>query len=419
MTLSTSHHATAADPAHRVEAAPPAAPRLNRIAWLTIWSAFAIFVMLCAGTGIGAAWARSTARVGVQAEIGLATGTVLTQPRGFGIWNNVQMGHHLRSGDSLRTAVDSLAQIKLPDGSRLELFPETQVRFDTLQHGRFLPDVRITSLRVVQGVARLHVVPPSSPRTEFAVTFPWGTAALDPGSYVVRTQNVASELTTEDGGRALLLTPRQGTYAVGPQQRVMLEAGHPPVLLPAKQNLVYDGTFTLPLADSWHSGTDRKFRDGEDVLGAVDRVVTDGEPALYLHRTGSNGHWAETYARQYLEHPLAGYRSMKVRFDVKLVYQNVPGGGYRGSEYPFLVRLKFRTPRGEHLWVRGFYYQNDTGNPTDNGELVERGQWKTYESPNLIAEIPQASEAKLLAVELTASGHDYASYIRNVEVVTE
>jgi hypothetical protein len=393
--------------------------RLNRIAWLLIWSGFALFCLLCAGAGYTAAWVRSTSMVPDRAELKAPSGAVSIQPRGFGIWNTTGPGTSLRAGDQVRTAADSSADIQLPDGSLIELFPDTQVRLDALERGRFLPDVRRTAIQVVTGVARVKATPPRSPRSRFEVWLPRGTALLDPGTYVARVHEPALiELATDEQGRASLIGGPGTGLIVDPKQRVTL-AGAEPRVEPARQSLLVNGDFADPIDRAWQTGVDRLFGGSEDTLGSVERVVIDNDPALFFRRTGSRGHWTETYARQNLDYSLAGYRSLKLRFQVKLVYQNVPGGGYKGSEYPFLVRLKFRNPKGEPLWVQGFFYQNDAGNPTNNGRLIARGDWVMYESPNLLNEIDKANESELLAVELTASGHDYASYVRNVELIAE
>lgn len=393
--------------------------RLNRIAWLLIWSGFALFCLLSAGAGYTAAWVRSTSVVPDRADLKAPSGAVAMQPRGFGIWNAAGPGTSLRAGDQVRTAADSSADIQLPDGSLIELFPETQVRIESLERGRFLPDVRTTEIQVLTGVARFRTTPPRSPRSRFEVRIPQGTALLDPGTYVARVHPPSLiELATDEQGRATLIAGPGAGLIVDPQQRVAL-AGEAPRVEPARQSLLVNGSFAESIDRAWQTGVDRLFSGTEDALGSVERVVVENEPALFFRRTGSKGHWTETYARQNLDYSLAGYRSLKLRLQVKIVYQNVPGGGYKGSEYPFLARLKFRNPKGEPLWVQGFYYQNDAGNPTNNGRLIPRGEWMTYESPNLLNEIDKANESELLAIELTASGHDYASYVRNVELVAE
>ena len=95
------------------------------------------------------------------------------------------------------------------------------------------------------------------------------------------------------------------------------------------------------------------------------------------------------------------------------------GGGYLSSEYPLIIRVKYRDVNGDEAeYVRGFYAQNDTSNPTANGELLPRATWIPFDSSNLLASLP-IKPFRILSIEIYASGWDYESYISNVRLKAE
>ena len=72
--------------------------------------------------------------------------------------------------------------------------------------------------------------------------------------------------------------------------------------------------------------------------------------------------------------------SLKLSLDVFISNQSLSGGGFRGSEYPAMVQIRYRDVDGnEQLWVRGFYYHNRDNYPTLNGEQVLQEKWYPFE----------------------------------------
>jgi hypothetical protein len=72
----------------------------------------------------------------------------------------------------------------------------------------------------------------------------------------------------------------------------------------------------------------------------------------------------------------------------------------------------------EAEWVHGFYYQNTTNNPTNNGELIRNGVWEPFESGNLF-ELADPRPFYITSLQIYASGWDYDSYVSNVRLIVE
>ena len=146
----------------------------------------------------------------------------------------------------------------------------------------------------------------------------------------------------------------------------------------------------------------------------------DDRRALHIVRSGAGGTSAITGVHQQINGEISYFSSLVFSADIRLHYQSLSGGGYLSSEYPLIIRLHYRDVNGDEFdAVHGFYYQNDTHNPTRNGEPVPRDQWVPYQTSNLLQSPGIAKPFQLLYIEIYASGCDYESYISNVRLTVE
>jgi hypothetical protein len=122
--------------------------------------------------------------------------------------------------------------------------------------------------------------------------------------------------------------------------------------------------------------------------------------------------------QQAVNRDVQGYDSLVLRLDLQLLYQSVPGGGYRASEYPVMVKITYTDIYGKDLfWVQGFYYMDLPARSTwdlPTGEKVPMGIWYTYESPNLFELLRDTRPARINAISIYAAGHDYESRVADV-----
>jgi hypothetical protein len=201
---------------------------------------------------------------------------------------------------------------------------------------------------------------------------------------------------------------------VGNGERAVLVVGQAPVMPPiSREQLLANGEFQLGL-DSWRLSASRGFtREGQDVEGVVEIVPIEGRQAAHFIRTGSRGtHW-ESFLIQQLNRDVSSYTRLALSIEMKLVNQSLSGGGYEGSEYPAKLEVRYRAANGaEHRKVWGFYYQNAQDNRTDAGTLVRQNEWVTFTTDNLMALLPTPVE--ILSVQISASGHDFESYVSKV-----
>jgi hypothetical protein len=208
-------------------------------------------------------------------------------------------------------------------------------------------------------------------------------------------------------------------------QRVLAERGkslNEPI--PAAQNLIVGGDFTEDIdcspnaTGAWRCYSDQG-GDGGDVNGSAGVVMQGDRRAVQIRREGSNRNSSITGIRQIIDRDVSDYRSLILSADVRVEGHDLSGGGYLSSEYPLIVRIRYKDVNGDvREYVRGFYTQNDTSNPTVNGELMPRAQWIPLDTSNLLASLP-IKPFHIMELEVYASGWDYESYVSNLRLTAE
>jgi hypothetical protein len=89
------------------------------------------------------------------------------------------------------------------------------------------------------------------------------------------------------------------------------------------------------------------------------------------------------------------------------------------SEYPLILRIRYRDAYGSPAeWVHGFYIQNTTNNPTNNGQQITQDISFPYESVNLF-DLLDPKPFFITSIQIYASGWDYDSYVSGVRLVVE
>jgi hypothetical protein len=144
-----------------------------------------------------------------------------------------------------------------------------------------------------------------------------------------------------------------------------------------------------------------------------------GRRIVHFTRKGSNGNHVDSGIEQILNKDVTDAEVVRLHADVRVNFQSLSGGGYLSSEFPLMIKIRYRDVKGgENIWVHGFYYQNDTHNPTANGEQIARNLWYPYESEDL-TDILNPRPAKILSVQIYASGWDFDSMVTDVGLTVE
>lgn len=458
-------------------AAPAAGRNIHVLAWSVLLAAAGAFLLLVIG---GPLWARHflrTAMVAQEAIVESESGTIsIRSGEEMQALDVTAAPRKLAEGWGIETFPDSRAFLDLSAeagdrlGPTVNVDPGTIVRIETMARPRFRwsrsprqitlaaqpgPDgsgglaVGTTwddaRLAIDTPYARIDLAPESSAR----IVFNGRPDAAGEGSGVAagtvgedgRSIGVASGMAVAPpplrviaAEGTITVTNAAGRAVLGPDQRSDVLAGRapaPPTTGP--ENIVQNSRFREdPIGNGWEFR--RYYPDAPPTVGeASHEILRGGRSVVHFRRTGAEGTSADMYFRQTLGTDISRARAISVTAELQVLGQSVPGGGARGTEYPLIVRLHTEDGRGEQCdWSVGFYaVAPEPGSEyrTDTGVEVPLAGWYRFGSGDLLApqnklgfenHIPPCGRpAKLLWIEISASGHDYDSQIDSIEVWVE
>lgn len=395
----------------------------ERTAWVVVWGAFALLCVLAVAVPLGARYVLRYSTVARSASLQVLEGTVrVINPSSGGLDAVTKERGEVPVGEGFAISLDdkASADLRFFDGSLVHILPGSDLVVDRLREARYASGVTPDTiwLRMVKGGLRLVAAKSTRP------------AGLD---FSLRLQELGAEMALKaDGVYGATVDPAGGEFWTHLGKAVVTCGGQPVTLLALERTTVKPGSPPLPpIASAKDLITNGDFgrsllgwayyndqgADGPSVDGTL-TLTTDGDAhAARFFRLGSNGNHCETILQQDINKPLPDpSSSLVVRASVKVSYQSLPGGGTLASEFPLMIRLRYRDEYGhENEWVQGFYYGDPQGYPTLNGIQVPQGGWYLFESPNLL-ETLNPKPAEILGIKVYASGWDYDSMLGSVSL---
>lgn len=390
------------------------------LAWAVLLLSFFACLILAFGVPMAGQWYVSGATIEKPADLETIRGTVLLQESGDRAEVGVLARRSLVEGDSVRTTGGSQAVIWLFDGSNVRMWPDTRLTVENMRASRYSNASTSICLSLVEGHCRVEVALPSSESRKLEISTPTATVLMREGSYSVEVRELDGKLTTyvvTHNGSASV-TAEGKTVEVLRAERTLVAAGQEPEEPgPAAHNLVSNGDFSQGLDAHWLS--DVRAEDG--VLPQVSSGFEDGRLVARFSRTGSSKH-GEAILVQPINQDVTDFESLTLSLELRLKNQSLSGGGWLGSEYPLMVRLRYRDVyQSETLWVRGFYYQNEDNHPTNDGVLVPHNSWYRLDKPLDLFDptVLSPRPAYLMTIELVGMGWDFESEVANVQLMAE
>jgi hypothetical protein len=392
--------------------------QFGRFVWLAIFTAFAIWAVV---TVVAARWVLDVARTAAApapSAVEEIAGVTLYRQLGQRSEATARQGMLLYEGDELATSSGSVASLRLFDGSLLQLFPEARLRVDATRIGRINPAATEARFALLAGALRVSI--PQMENKAHTVNFDTaqGGVALVPGEYTLRAGLDGTRISVWDGRAAAALGDQ--ILELAPGEKIVMQAGGGEfAILDVLENVVKNSGF-LARFDEWTPWEDRE-QDRTDVPGRLD-IVSPTEasaPArgLRITRRSLVDAHNETGLRQVIERDVAGGRRVVLRAVVKIDAASLSGGGYLGSEYPMMVRVRYRDRRGaEQIWTRGFYAANPENRPVGIGQRVEAGVWTPVEI-DLTETLSQATS--ITTFEVFGAGHTFDASIGDIKLLVD
>ncbi|HEY68242.1 MAG: hypothetical protein DRI79_14275 [Chloroflexi bacterium] len=398
----------------------------ERLAWGILLLSFFTCISLTVGVPLGVRHYILYARVGQNVTLEVQRGPLRVTLAGRG--EPVAIAEE-RDDIPERTivATDSTAGrlVMHANGSviaTVQIYDDTEIVLSSARSPRFsasrLPH-RIT-LEVRAGRVRIGVSDSEDRPTVVEVNTPYGTVTLAEGSYEIRVNGTAVEVTVRDG-QADVVNDAEQVKSLGPAERVTMDSEQIIGPLPAARNLIINGDFQAPLENGWSSYSEQTAP--EQPPARVSIITDEGRKVVNFYRDGSNH--AEVGIRQEINYDVRDFTALELHLAVRIIHQNIlgfGGCGYLSSECPIIVRVDYKDVWGtDRYWLHGFY----TGEPASDWPLepwteqIPLGNWQTYDSGNLMEELAEAPPASIKQLTIYASGHSFNAMVTEVELLAQ
>ena len=149
----------------------------------------------------------------------------------------------------------------------------------------------------------------------------------------------------------------------------------------------------------------------------VEAVEGQERTALRVTRTSDLQTHNETGVVQELNADVSVYPEVILSGLVKVRAASLSGGGYLGTEYPLMVRLRYRDAAGNgQTWYQGFYYQNSERRPVERGALVAPDTWTRFQLD--LTQLPERPWF-LYAIEVLGAGHNFDAAVTDLQLVAQ
>lgn len=437
--------------------------RQIRRAWLCLGSAFVAFMLVCTGVGGAGYWYRGHATEKRTVRVEIVQGDrAFVRPAFQRNWTAIPTASaaggvplELHEGDALQTKNGAQLLLTFWDNSTVQVFENTELQLTELRATQYISQSSNVTVVQSRGLSWVALAPGDYHRTRFQVLAGNTTVSMREGdggaggAFIV--QVTATDTTVDDPPVTVRASVRRGIGAVQvanypdelrltANQQTIVQPGQPAgTPTEARRDFVANSQFA-PLGAS---GCDLRGQFTSwvatctpgQVDGGFGRLTTVQEtlngqdlPALEIFRDLSSTDPANTGLKQMLDIGVGEQSALSLTADIKILEQNLPGGGQTGTEFPIIVRINYYDSEGGYntrTW--GFYIlpSADGRGPTNpslvEARLVTAGEWVPLRF-DLRGLAPQPARlepqpVRLESIEVYASGQGYRARITNVAII--
>jgi hypothetical protein len=430
--------------------------RQVRRAWLCLASAFLAFLVICGGFGGAGYWYRGHATEKRTVRVEIVQGDrAFVRPAFQRNWSALPtrsaaggVAIELHEGDALQTKNGTQVLLTFWDNSTVQVFEDSELAMTELRATQYISRASAITMTQARGLSRVALAPGDYHRARFQVLAGDTTVLMKEGDGgaggVFVVQVTASDTSTDNPPVTVRASVRRGVGAVrvaNYPDELRLEANEQTTVQPgqpagaptaARRDFVANSQF-VPLGAS---GCDLKEQFAPwaarctpgQIDGGFGRLTTvqenlDGQAitALEISRDLSSTDPANTGVKQVLDVGITDQPSLSLTADIKVLEQNLPGGGQSGTEFPIIVRINYYDAFGgasTRTW--GFYITPPASGtiPTNPSLVAARavtpGEWTPLRF-ELRGLIPQP--VRLESIEVYASGQGYRARITNVAII--
>ena len=270
----------------------------------------------------------------------------------------------------------------------VQLDPDSGITIEAARIPRFTLSQDPSQVAVNFGRGRLFIDTQAADNRNvtLSLTTPQAAITLAVGTFDISIDGDETLLRVRSG-QALVMAEGQQVTVNGGERVTILASNAPELPVPDTLNLVLNGRFEGRLRPVWQEHV--SLGQSDLVPGSITQEQSGQRQAIRFTRKTEDGAPNEIGLWQEVDRDVQGYDSLILRFDLQLLNQSVPGGGYLASEYPLMVRYRLHGHlRQRPSGYQGFYYLGsavgrDLGGADTRAKRCRSAVWYTYESPNL------------------------------------
>lgn len=419
----------------------------ERLAWIVVSISFMVFALLLITIPLTVRYTIRYATVKQHVSLESTQGTLRfyaprsTEPIAVTrVRDDVVEGSVIQAADGSTQGTLRFVEEENPENAlgSVRIYSNTSLEVNRIRKPLFerSPEPYRVQFYLSQGQVRIFTNSGAARDLHVELETPHGLAIMDAaGQYEVAVSEERTDITVRAG--AITLVNEAGEeLAMGEQVRAwMTQDALEQSPMDDAPNLIQNGSFTQiqdeGRAAAWEVYGQTERAEGVHP-GSVQFIQRDGRGvALFSRSSGVNAH-TEIEISQAIEQDVNIYESLKLQLDVRLLHQNLAGGGTLGSEFPLRVEIEYTTIYGQVLtWGHAFYYLDplEDDDPQSDYWVLDREtstkipkyQWYTYESDNLVALFAEQNTpiARVNSIRIYASGHKYQSMVSDVYLLAE
>jgi hypothetical protein len=394
------------------------AAKARRRAWLCLAVAFAIWCTLAGSIGAAGWTYRRNATESPPAMLSIDRGTVFYGGPQTADQMRARPGMTAEEGGIVEVGENAQATLELFDGSTVHVMGQSRMELSTLRVGTFNADHTRLILGMLDGAAHFNIAGRLPYGREVVLNTPHGKVSLSKGEYLVWVQDDGTRVSSYNGQARADVDDH--TVRIRDGQRALLPTdGVPRGPFALAENLLRNGDFARQF-QGWTMLDKRE--EGRPDVGGTRRLVEETiagrqVQAMHITRESEKDTHNETGIIQEINRDVSGYRNVAVTGWVKVSHSSLSGGGYLGSEYPVMFRVNYTDEKGGRPgWTHGFYIANPENRPTENGEIIPKGEWFPF--LGRLSDLPDRP-IFIRSIEVLAAGHDFDAMIADIRLVAE
>lgn len=403
----------------------------QRLAWITLLGALALFCLLCVSSVIFARWLLFESPTQLSVTLHVARGTVgVSKPDTSGE-QAVRTTDTVGQENTLSTDNDSQGYLAFADPysgqvlATVTLHHDSVMTLDRASRPRFSLSDNPYSIRVTGIAGRVDVWVNGDLDRELRLDLvgPLGTILVsEPGTLFVESTADFQTVTARDG-TAILVSYTDQTQHIAPSTKATLYR-EPPNIEVASSPIELLPNSDFRQSEDWPVGWSCAFRPSPDNLngpaGQWLATTVDGRTVMHIQRMQPEPGPGRTGCVQYLAGPrgqdVTGYATVSLRATMRVQYQSLSACGDQGSECPVMLHMVYLDPAGNELhWYHGFYtkYTPNVGRTRCDSclephEQISENAWYTYELEDLFADLPtDRRPGSIIEIEFYGEGHQY------------